>query len=300
MSAAAALAPGADPAGATDPAVVVATVTPLPAPAVSILACDLDRTLIYSANAFFLDTEDHLAPAMVVAEIYEGRPISFMTRAAEALLVQAAQEAVFVPVTTRTAAQYRRVQLPGPVPEYAVTTNGGVLLHHGEPDGDWQVSVRSLVSGGCAPLAEIEAYLGRAEFAGWILKLRSAEELFAYAIVDRAALPAEFLLELESWCDARGWTVSLQGRKLYCVPAPVTKQHAVTEVVRRLGADRVIAAGDSLLDRPMLEHADIAFRPAHGELDDAGYQDAHLRVTDARGILAGEEILRRMLGLVRE
>ena len=278
-------------------------VAPLAAPAtvpvMSLVASDLDRTLIYSANALFLKTEDHLAPAMVVCEVYEGRPLSFMTRAAESLLLQAAEAAVFVPVTTRTVAQYRRVRLPGPMPKYAVTTNGGVLLHHGEPDGDWQASVRTLVSGGCVPLAEVEAYLGRNEFAGWILKLRSAEDLFAYAIVDRAALPAEFLIGLESWCAARGWTVSLQGRKLYCVPAPVTKQHAVAEVARRLGTDRVIAAGDSLLDRPMLEHADIAFRPSHGELDDAGYLDAHLRVTDARGILAGEEILRRVLGLIR-
>ncbi|MCQ2001500.1 HAD family hydrolase [Arthrobacter zhaoxinii] len=263
------------------------------------LASDLDRTLIYSANALFLNTEDALAPAMVVAEVYEGKPLSYMTRAAEALLVSAAEASVFVPVTTRTVAQYRRIQLPGPTPEYAVTTNGGVILHHGETVVDWQASVRSLVTTGCAPLAEIEAYLGRPEFHEWILKLRSAEDLFAYAIVDREALPGEFLLALEDWCDARGWTVSLQGRKLYCVPTPVTKQQAVAEVARRIGADRIIAAGDSLLDRPMLECADVAFRPAHGELDDAGYFEPHLQVTEARGILAGEEIVRRMLGLVR-
>lgn len=265
----------------------------------ALVASDLDRTLIYSANALFLATEDAAAPALVVAEVYEGKPLSFMTRAAEDLLVAVAEASVFVPVTTRTVAQYRRIRLPGPVPEYAVTTNGGVLLHKGEPDADWQDKVRSLVAGGCAPLAEVSAYLGRPEFAGWILKLRTAEDLFAYAIVNREALPGKFLLALESWCAERGWTVSLQGRKLYCVPVPVTKQDAVAEVARRTGVDRIIAAGDSLLDRPMLQSADLAFRPAHGELHDAGYQDSNLRVTDARGILAGEEILHRMLGLVQ-
>lgn len=265
----------------------------------TLLASDLDRTLIYSANALFLDAADEDAPAMVVAEVYEGKPLSFMTRAAEDLLVSVAGSAVFVPVTTRTVAQYRRIRLPGPAPEYAVTTNGGVLLHHGQPDAGWQDKVRSLVAGGCAPLAEVSAYLARPEFSSWTLKLRTAEDLFAYAVVDRAALPGGFLLELESWCAERGWTVSLQGRKLYCVPVPVTKQDAVAEVARRVGADRIAAAGDSLLDRPMLEAADVAFRPRHGELDDAGYTDPHLRVTDARGVLAGEEILRRVLELVR-
>ncbi|MCC3276534.1 HAD family hydrolase [Arthrobacter sp. zg-Y20] len=265
----------------------------------TLFASDLDRTLIYSANALFLDTEDAAAPGLVVSEVYEGKPLSFMTRAAEDLLVAAAEAAVFVPVTTRTVAQYRRIQLPAPSPEYAVTTNGGVILHHGEPDADWQDKVRSLVAGGCAPLAEVSAYLARPEFAAWTLKLRTAEDLFAYAVVDRAALPGQFLLELETWCTERGWTVSLQGRKLYCVPVPVTKQDAVAEVARRTGAERIITAGDSLLDRPMLQAADVAFRPAHGELDDAGYRDRHLQVTAARGVLAGEEILRRVLGLVR-
>ena len=264
-----------------------------------LVASDLDRTLIYSANALFLAGEDAEAPALVVAEVYEGKPLSFMTRAAEHLLVDVADAAVFVPVTTRTVAQYRRIRLPGPTPEYAVTTNGGVLLHHGTPNADWQDKVRSLVAGGCAPLPEISAYLARPEFAAWTLKLRTAEDLFAYAVVDRAALPGQFLLELEAWCAERGWTVSLQGRKLYCVPVPVTKQDAVAEVARRTGTDRIVAAGDSLLDRPMLEAADVAFRPAHGELDDAGWFDPHLQVTEAWGVLAGEEILRRVLELVR-
>ena len=93
--------------------------------------------------------------------------------------------------------------------------------------------------------------------------------------------------------------MSVQGRKLYCVPQPVTKNSAVAEVARRTGATRVIAAGDSLLDGPMLAEADIAFRPSHGELADIDFRRDHLRVTDARGILAGEEISRRIHALVQ-
>ena len=88
-------------------------------------ACDLDRTLIYSKNALWLEGADKDAPALVVAELYGGAPLSYMTRAAEALLISLAAAAAFVPVTTRTQAQYERVQLPGPVPEYAITSNGG-------------------------------------------------------------------------------------------------------------------------------------------------------------------------------
>ena len=45
-------------------------------------ASDLDRTLIYSANSMLLQGEDHEAPPMVVAEVYNGAPLSYMTQRA--------------------------------------------------------------------------------------------------------------------------------------------------------------------------------------------------------------------------
>lgn len=267
--------------------------------ATQLVACDLDRTLIYSKNALWLTGADKDAPAMVVAEVYDGAPLSFMTRKAQELLLELASAAVFVPVTTRTQAQYERVQLPGAVPEYAVTSNGGVLLHHGVPDANWNAQLTARMAEDCAPLETIEAHLANPDFAPWILRLRRAEDLFAYAIIDRAAMPDSFLADLVELCAKAGWGVSVQGRKLYCVPLPINKSDALAEVARRTGSGTIIAAGDSLLDQDMLAAADLAFRPIHGELHDAGWLAAHLRLTSVRGILAGEEILRRILAEVR-
>lgn len=264
----------------------------------TLAACDLDRTLIYSKNALWLTGADKDAPAMVVAEVYDGAPLSFMTRQAQEHLLALKRAATFVPVTTRTQAQYERVQLPGPVPEYAITSNGGVLLHHGAPDAAWHEQLTARMAAACAPLETIEAYLANPDFSAWILRLRRAEDLFVYAIIDRDAMPEAFLTELTHRCTAAGWTVSVQGRKLYCVPLPINKSAALAEVARRTGAGTVIAAGDSLLDRDMLADAHLAFRPIHGELHDVGYLAAHLRLTSVRGILAGEEILRSILAEV--
>ncbi|MCQ9162466.1 HAD family hydrolase [Arthrobacter sp. STN4] len=260
-------------------------------------ACDLDRTLIYSKNALWLPGPDKDAPALVVAEVYDGAPLSFMTRAAEDLLLKLSAAAAFVPVTTRTQAQYERVQLPGPAPEYAITTNGGKLLHRGVPDPGWRRHLAARIAADCAPLESVEARLAGPAHAGWILRVHRAEDLFVYAIVDRGAMPAAFLEQLQAECAAAGWTVSLQGRKLYCVPAPVTKGGALDEVARRTGAGTILAAGDSLLDADLLARADVAFRPLHGELHDAGHQAPNLFPTTVRGVLAGEEILARMLAL---
>ncbi|MFI0487239.1 hypothetical protein [Actinomadura sp. 9N215] len=72
--------------------------------------------------------------------------------------------------------------------------------------------------------------------------------------------------DLTAWCTERGWRTSLQGRKVYCLPAGLTKAAAAAEIARRTGASTTLAAGDSLLDIDLLEAADPSIRPAHGEL----------------------------------
>jgi hypothetical protein len=267
---------------------------------IPLLACDLDRTLIYSARAFWLTMADADAPAIVVSEIYQGVPLSYMTRTAEQLLLELAATTTFVPVTTRTAAQYGRVRLPGAVPRFAVTTNGGTILVDGQVDVGWAQSLQGRLSSEAAPLPVVRALLEDTSAAAWILRVHTAEDLFTYAIIERDLMPAEWIASLHEQCRELGWTVSVQGRKLYCVPDAVTKSAAVAEVRHRLGEPTVFAAGDSLLDQPMLEAADFAYRPAHGELHEVGYLGPNLTVTSERGILAGEEILRsvtqRVLG----
>lgn len=255
------------------------------------VACDLDQTLIYSANSMALQCSDSSAPAMVVAEVYEGAPLSFMTRTAWNILERLVKEATFVPVTTRTVQQFRRVNIPGRDKGYAVTTNGAVLLHDGIPDPEWTEIIRDSVTANCAPLQEVhDRLLGPAKEAA-ILRGRVAEDTFVYCIVNREELSADFLEELSGWCQKRGWTTSLQGRKLYCVPSPVTKEAALAEVRRRNPVDVLVAAGDSRLDAGMLHLADYAIRPAHGELSKAGIDLERVKITASSGIMSGEEIL---------
>lgn len=255
------------------------------------VACDLDRTLIYSANSMQLEGPDRHAPSLVVSEVYGGVPLSFMTRAADDLLGRLVEESIFVPVTTRTMEQFHRVRLPGRGAGYAVTTNGAVILHNGQPDRDWKDHIQDTVADNCAPLTEVMAHLTGHRTVEAILRVRTAEDVFAYSIVNREGLTVQYLEDLAAWCKERGWSTSLQGRKLYCVPSPVTKEAAVAEIRRRVPVDVMVAAGDSKLDAGLLELADRAIRPSHGELEQMAYKRGHLSVTSSSGILAGEEIL---------
>ncbi|WP_144758356.1 HAD family hydrolase [Curtobacterium sp. 9128] len=263
----------------------------------ALVGCDLDRTLVYSAAALMLDGPDEAAPSLVVAEVYEGAPLSYLTRAAEDLLVALAARACVVPVTTRTVAQYRRVRLPFS-PEWAVTSNGAVILHDGEPDEQWAGALRAEISASCAPMADVVELLGVSLPPAAVLRVRDAESLFVYAIVDRAVLTDGHVAAFAAALAPLGWTVSLQGRKLYAVPVPIRKERALAAVAERIGATTTIAAGDSLLDRDMLRWADLGVRPAHGELDAIGWTAPNTVVTERRGVLAGEELLRTITAAV--
>jgi hypothetical protein len=260
----------------------------------TLVASDLDRTLIYSAGALQLPMPDADAPRLLCVEVYGGTPLSYLTETAAELLEELARSTVFVPTTTRTREQYGRIHLPVPAPQFAICANGGHLLVDGESDPGWRAQVAERLTDECAPLTEVRAHLLSAADPAWLLKERVAEDLFAYLVVDRARLPEGWLKELAEWAGNRGWTVSLQGRKIYAVPRPLTKSAAVREVARRTGAQLTLAAGDSLLDADLLLAADRAWRPGHGELADAGWTAPHVEVLQETGVAAGEEILRRI------
>jgi hypothetical protein len=264
-----------------------------------LVASDLDRTLIYSSAALALTMPDARAPRLLCVEVHESKPLSFMTETAAGLLAELGDAAVFVPTTTRTRKQYQRINLPGPPPRYAICANGGHLLVDGVTDLDWHAAVTARLADECAPLAEIRDHLMTAADPVWVRKHRVAEDLFAYLVVERELLPEEWVKELAVWAENRGWTVSLQGRKIYAVPKPLTKSAAVRELARRTGADLTLSAGDSLLDADLLLSTDQGWRPSHGELADAAWTAPTITALPERGVLAGERILREFLKATR-
>jgi len=258
-----------------------------------LVGSDLDRTLIYSRGA--VERWGDGGSALVAVERYRDADASWLTAAAAAAFAELGRRAVVVPVTTRTPEQLARVRLPGPSPAFAICANGGVLLAAGEPDAAWQRRVTAAVAS-VAPLAEVVARAEGVLRPEWTTALREAHGLFCYAVVERDRLPDGFLDEVTAWAGECGWQVSLQGRKLYWVPRPLTKSAALAEVAARTGTTRTLAAGDSLLDADLLDAADAGIAARHGELVESGWAAAHVVVTAACGVRAGEEIVRWLAG----
>ena len=71
-------------------------------------------------------------------------------------------------------------------------------------------------------------------------------------------MPVEQVAEKIKRVESLGWEASIQGRKLYLVPSAVNKRAAVEHIRHQIGNVPVVASGDSLLDRCLLDFADYA------------------------------------------
>ena len=255
-----------------------------------LVASDLDRTLIYSPSALQLTVPDEEFPTLVVVEALEGRPHSFMTLRTAENLHTIDQIATFCPITTRTIAQYQRVRFSRIEPRLAITSNGGNILVDGKPDEEWQATMTSAIRDGGVGFDEVRHELKQRAHDEWVLKRRIGDHLFCYVVVDQLTMPADFLTDWRAWCEPRGWKVSVQGRKIYAIPGPLSKEAALAEVSRRTGATTVLAAGDGALDAGFLAAATAGIRPPHGELASQNWTHPTVAIADTPGVLAAEEM----------
>jgi hypothetical protein len=258
-----------------------------------IYASDLDRTLIYSLGAIGVPEN---TPGLIPAEIIEGKTRSYISQQALHQLLDLITRVIFIPVTTRTIQQYKRINLfqETVIPDYAVTSNGGNILIGGVVDKEWRESIGGLVARHSAGAEEVRSYIKAIVREDWIISENYCDDLFYSFMVYRDQLPLDEITNLSDRLYNLGWRVSLQGRKLYAVPAAVNKSDAILHLRRTVRSEPMVASGDSLLDKSLLESADYAIAPCHGEIfaeQQSGLVKSRYPFTKESGVFAGDEIL---------
>ncbi|GHV27676.1 hypothetical protein FACS1894167_03100 [Synergistales bacterium] len=210
-----------------------------------LFASDLDNTLIHSYKA--------AKPGDICVETKDGKELSFMPPEAFMLLKEVAGKSEFVPVTTRSLEQYRRIDL-GIMPRYAIVAHGALLLKHGAEDGDWRAET----------LNNLNIQLPAIEQNEYLYDVRYVDNFFIFAKSDAPERAAE---RLGRFVDKTDFEVRAVHNKVYILPRDLNKGAALQRLKKRIGADYVICAGDSELDLPMLALADMAISPESVELN---------------------------------
>ncbi len=210
---------------------------------------DLDKTLIYSYK-------HDIGNDKLCAEIYQGRQVSFVTRRTAELLKRVNETVLLVPTTTRTLEQYVRIDLGIGTPHYALVCNGGILLTDGEEDSGWYRESFERVEDCQGELRLAQEVLEADENRSF--EIRNISSLFIFTKSDEPQLSVELL---RSALDTSKMDVFYNGVKVYAVPKALGKGAAVKRLRDRLGAELVIAAGDSEFDVSLLNAADEAIAP---------------------------------------
>ncbi|MEZ7790004.1 HAD family hydrolase [Niallia circulans] len=256
-----------------------------------LFASDLDRTLIYSKRALE-EMETPWNQSMIGVEEKNGKYVSYMTKVSYNLLKEIASRYLFIPVTTRTYEQYKRIfifEREVPV-SYCVTSNGARIHYNGEIMTEWEERLKGKLGVECSEKEEILEMLQAYSLPG---DLKIADNLFFYYVFN-TTIAADLKIELSKIAAKNGWNISLQGRKLYFMPSPVCKGEAIKYIKEREGIEQSIGAGDSLLDLPFLNICQTAFIPRHGELIGGGASRFSHKATSQKGAFAGEEIIRKV------
>lgn len=214
-----------------------------------LFASDLDNTLIYSYKKEIREK--------VLVELKEGKKLSYMTEYSYNMLKELEEQVCFVPVTTRSMEQFRRIRLKtNSASEYALVSNGGILLKNGEVDLNWYEESKCLVQSlsgvfdYAKDLLRLDKHL--------ILDVRMVDELFLFT---KSSRPKETQTMLQKELKEMGVSVYTNREKIYVLPNWLNKGKALKRLRNIIDFTYLIAGGDSLFDIPMLLEADMAVFP---------------------------------------
>lgn len=211
----------------------------------SIFFTDLDNTLIYSHRR-------DIGSEKLSVEYFGGRQQSYMTDYSYRFL-KAAEWIDIVPVTTRTYAQFKRLTFLRDLHiNNAIVCNGGMLVKGGKEDEEWSLETMRLTN----------ASLDALNMTFDMLTNDKPETVIhrptPYMVYYKSNDPVEESQKLRDLINAEIINVEHDQRKVYLFISGVEKGMAVVRYKKKMSVEIDVAAGDNVMDVPMLNIARYA------------------------------------------
>uniref|UniRef100_I5AXG9 Putative HAD superfamily hydrolase n=1 Tax=Eubacterium cellulosolvens (strain ATCC 43171 / JCM 9499 / 6) TaxID=633697 RepID=I5AXG9_EUBC6 len=211
-----------------------------------LFACDLDNTLIHSYRK--------KKEGDVCVEWLNGNEQGFISGTVRDEMAGLQKYVDLIPVTTRSIEQYLRIRWKeDAVPAYAITTNGAIALRRELVDESWREVSERMVSRYKEELVRILAELEKEDD---YRVCRIVDSMYVFASCKDGV---DIAGKVKAYSSRTVLHVVASGRKIYFLPPEFNKGHALQRLIRQQAPDVVLAAGDSEMDIPMLELADLAF-----------------------------------------
>ena len=221
--------------------------------------------MIWIIHCYFHGKKSH--PNDFCVEKKDGIEQGFMTEFAYNSLEIINKKTTFVPVTSRSISQYRRIEWnANQLPQYAIVANGGVLLKNGEIDLAWLKESQDLVK----PFKnEMNNLYNIFNSTGDYKISRIVDDMYVYVHCYNDSQVADCVNKYKATSQ---FEVISQGKKVYFFPPTINKGIAVERLKVNIAYEKTIAAGDSIIDLPMLQKSDFAIIPK--KLGSSGWYDS--------------------------
>ncbi len=245
---------------------------------------DLDNTLIYSYKR-------DIGYNKKCVEIYENREISFMSEKSIEMLKYISKKINFVPLTTRTEEQYKRIFFNDVNIEYALVCNGGILLKNGKRDEKWYENSIEIIKPFNEEMKKAAKLLENDIYRNF--ELRNIDNLFLFT---KSSEPLKTIEYVKSNINNENIDVFNNGIKVYAIPKKLDKGTALKRFKDYINSEFVISAGDSIFDVPMVNCADIGFMPKDmNEFTD----NRNIKFCD-KDILFSEYVLENIINIIEK
>lgn len=228
-----------------------------------IYATDLDRTLIFSEKAIReYNGSEYSKDNLVIVEKKEDKVISYMSKIVyrDIQKLNMDESIKIVPVTSRSIDEYNRVNI-GFIPEYAITSNGGVILHNGKIDKEYKEFTSKQFDNveAISIIFDIEDRFRSTDYkpkivdGSYIFLKTSNTDLF-----DRESMYIT--------SNYNKWNVIRVKNKCMIIPNYISKGTALRWLWHKLDKPYIVGTGDTEADLPLLAVADCAIVPEHSSL----------------------------------
>jgi hydroxymethylpyrimidine pyrophosphatase-like HAD family hydrolase len=253
---------------------------------------DLDNTIIYSKKHI----QDENLENLIAVDHYNGDETSFVTQRTYELVCEMVKRGFFIPVTTRTVKQYRRISIFQEFqPKYAVTTSGAKIFVDGNEWKSWSQQIDQKLERLRFLPHQVFQWVTETLSNQSILHYRFSDDYFWSFVLDLDLVESNEIVSLnEKLCNTE-WRLSFQGRKLYIIPKFIDKWEALQCIADMEDGHLIYSAGDTFLDHSMVFNAHRGFVPRDSELMNYVGKSDSILITEEKGLLAGEEICERVL-----
>lgn len=213
-----------------------------------LFACDLDNTLIHSYKKKSADD--------ICVEIYNGNEQSFISARTKNLLKEIAEKIIFVPITTRSVEQYKRIfWFENFSPSFVVTTNGAKFFCNGAEEKNWKNYFQNFILPYKKEMENLLADLSEKKF---FTRCRIVDKSFLFLSCEEEFDAKKISAELQTKTKL---CVESSGRKIYLFPPSINKGESLKLLKEKFAPEKIFCAGDSEIDLAMINLADFAFVP---------------------------------------